>query len=212
VTQGSLKSYEAQVQLARNALRDAVVTAPLSGTLAKRHVQPGEKVNFDSPLFTIVDLDRMELLAMVPANDIPEIRVAMPADPTIDGFVARTSGLGGAHQPDHGSGHARSWCSCRFPIPTPRCAAARSTGASTCRRCAVRPAGGGDSSAGKATCGSSKRRLVRRAVTLGRRDEASTRRAEERAARGAGARRALRQPQGGPAVLRAAPPKAAGAG
>ena len=49
--------------------------APLSGTLAKRHVQPGEKVNFDSPLFTIVDLGRMELQAMVPANDIPEIRI-----------------------------------------------------------------------------------------------------------------------------------------
>jgi multidrug efflux pump subunit AcrA (membrane-fusion protein) len=65
VTQGTLKSFEAQVQLARNALRDAVVTAPLSGTLAKRHVQPGEKVNFDSPLFTIVDLGKMELQAMV---------------------------------------------------------------------------------------------------------------------------------------------------
>jgi len=90
VTQGSLKSYEAQVQLARNALRDAVVTSPLTGTLAKRHVQPGEKVNFDSPLFTIVDLGRMELQAMVPANDIPEIRIAMPVELSIDGFGART--------------------------------------------------------------------------------------------------------------------------
>jgi membrane fusion protein, multidrug efflux system len=89
VTQGTLKSYEAQVQLARNALRDAVVTSPLSGTLAKRHVQPGEKVNFDSPLFTIVDLGKMELQAMVPANDIPEIAVAMPVELTIDGFGDR---------------------------------------------------------------------------------------------------------------------------
>src|SRR5437870_13293700 len=32
VNQGTSKSSEAQVQLARNALRDAVVTAPLSGT------------------------------------------------------------------------------------------------------------------------------------------------------------------------------------
>jgi membrane fusion protein, multidrug efflux system len=90
VTQGTLKSYEAQVQLARNALRDAVVTAPLSGTLAKRHVQPGEKVNFDSPLFTIVDLGKMELQAMVPANDIPEITLAMPVELTIDGFADRS--------------------------------------------------------------------------------------------------------------------------
>ena len=89
VTQGTLKSYEAQVQLARNALRDAVVTAPLSGTLAKRHVQPGEKVNFDSPLFTIVDLAQMELQAMVPANDIPEIKPGMAVELSIDGFGDR---------------------------------------------------------------------------------------------------------------------------
>jgi RND family efflux transporter MFP subunit len=89
VTQGTLKSNEAQAQLARNALRDAVVTAPLSGTVAKRHVQPGEKVGFDAPLVTIVDLAQMELQAMVPANDIPELAVGMKVDLAIDGFGDR---------------------------------------------------------------------------------------------------------------------------
>jgi RND family efflux transporter MFP subunit len=41
VSLGNVKSAEAQVQIARNALRDAVVVAPLAGTVAKRHVQPG---------------------------------------------------------------------------------------------------------------------------------------------------------------------------
>ena len=89
VTQGTLKSIEAQAQLAKNALRDAVVTAPLSGTVAKRHVQPGEKVNFDAPLVTIVDLAEMELQAMVPANDIPELVVGMKVALAIDGFGDR---------------------------------------------------------------------------------------------------------------------------
>jgi membrane fusion protein (multidrug efflux system) len=89
VTQGTLKSNEAQVQLARNALRDAVVTAPLSGTVAKRHVQPGERVSFDAPLVTIVDLSRLELQALVPANDVPELRVGMTVDLVIDGFGER---------------------------------------------------------------------------------------------------------------------------
>ena len=89
VTQGTLKSNEAQAQLARNALRDAVVTAPLSGIVAKRHVQPGEKVSFDAPLITIVDLARMELRAMVPANDIPELAVGMTVELAIDGFGDR---------------------------------------------------------------------------------------------------------------------------
>ena len=89
VIQGALKSNEAQVQLARNALRDAVVTAPLSGMVAKRHVQPGEKVSLDAPLATIVDLARMELQAMVPANDIPELSAGMKVDLAIDGFGER---------------------------------------------------------------------------------------------------------------------------
>jgi RND family efflux transporter MFP subunit len=89
VTQGTLKSNEAQVQLARIALRDASVTAPLSGIVAKRHVQPGEKVPFDTPLVTIVDLTEMELQAMVPANDIPELELGMKVTLAIDGFGER---------------------------------------------------------------------------------------------------------------------------
>ncbi len=89
VSQGSLKSSEAQVQLARNAMRDAIVVTTLSGIVAKRHVQPGEKVNFDSPLFTVVDLARMELQAMVPANDIPALALGMPVELSIDGFGQR---------------------------------------------------------------------------------------------------------------------------
>jgi RND family efflux transporter MFP subunit len=74
------------VQLARNALRDAVAVSPLTGIVAKRHVQPGEKVAFDSPLVTIVDLKSLELQAMVPAVDVPELTMGMKVELTIDGF------------------------------------------------------------------------------------------------------------------------------
>jgi len=89
VTKGSVMSAEAQVRLAQNALKDAVVTAPLSGIVAKRHVQPGEKVAFDTPLVTVVDLREIELQAMVPAVDIPELKPGMTVDLTVDGFGDR---------------------------------------------------------------------------------------------------------------------------
>ena len=89
VASGGLKSAEAQVQLARNALRDAVVTAPLGGIVARRHVQPGEKVAFDSPLVTVVDLKEMELQAVVPAVDVPALAPGMPVALAIDGFGER---------------------------------------------------------------------------------------------------------------------------
>jgi RND family efflux transporter MFP subunit len=89
VAQGGVKSAEAQVQIARNALKDAVALSPLNGIVAKRHVQPGEKVAFDSPLVTVVDLKDMELQAMVPAVDVPELAIGKAVELTIDGFGER---------------------------------------------------------------------------------------------------------------------------
>lgn len=89
VAEGSVKSAEAQVQLAKNALRDAVAVSPLTGLVGKRHVQPGEKVAFDSPLITVVDLKDMELQAAVPAVDVPEVTLGMPVELVIDGFGER---------------------------------------------------------------------------------------------------------------------------
>jgi membrane fusion protein (multidrug efflux system) len=89
VAQGSVKSAEAQVQIARNALRDAVAISPLTGIVAKRHVQPGEKVAFDSPLVTVIDLKDMELQAVVPATDVPELSIGKAVELAIDGFGER---------------------------------------------------------------------------------------------------------------------------
>ena len=89
VSQGTVKSAEAQVQLARNALRDAIATSPLAGVVAKRHVQPGEKVAFDSPLVTVVDLKDLELQAAVPAVDVPELAIGKAVELSIDGFGDR---------------------------------------------------------------------------------------------------------------------------
>ena len=89
VSEGSVKSAEALVQLARNALRDATATSPLTGIVAKRHVQVGEKVAFDSPVITVVDLTDMELQAMVPAVDVPELSIGKTVELTMDGFGER---------------------------------------------------------------------------------------------------------------------------
>jgi len=89
VAKGNLQASEAQLRVAQNALRDSVATAPLSGIVSKRHVQPGEKVAFDSPLVTVVDLRSMELQALVPSADIPELKPGMTVDLTVDGFADR---------------------------------------------------------------------------------------------------------------------------
>jgi RND family efflux transporter MFP subunit len=83
------KSADAQVRLARNALNDAVVRAPIDGIVAKKMANPGERVAVDGALFAIVDLARMEVEAPVPAAEIPGIRVGQAASLRVDGFGNR---------------------------------------------------------------------------------------------------------------------------
>lgn len=89
VARGNVKSAEAQVQVAQNALRDADVVAPLSGIVAGRQVQPGEKVAVEGPLLTIVDLGDLEMQALVPAIDVPQLAHGMPVELSVDGFGGR---------------------------------------------------------------------------------------------------------------------------
>ena len=86
----------AQLAQARKALADTAVTAPMSGIVAERFAQPGEKVSPDNRLLSIVDLSRMEIEAPVPAAEVGAVtigqRVALHLegiDATLDGRVVR---------------------------------------------------------------------------------------------------------------------------
>src|SRR4029077_17026232 len=89
VAKGNVQAAQAQLRVAQNAVRASGAISPLSGVCAKRHVQPGEKVAFDTPLVTVVDLKDMELQALVPSGDIPELKPGMTVDLTVDGFTDR---------------------------------------------------------------------------------------------------------------------------
>ena len=89
VAKGNVKSIEAQVRIAENALRDAEIVAPIAGVVGKRHAQPGEKVAFDAALVTVLDLSDLELQALVPAIDVPGLAVGMTVELAVDGFGER---------------------------------------------------------------------------------------------------------------------------
>lgn len=84
-----LKLAEAQARVAHINLEDAVIRAPFSGTIAKRLVQPGEKVSPDSDIVTLVDLKQLVLEAAVPATEIPSVRVGQKVRFRVSGFGDR---------------------------------------------------------------------------------------------------------------------------
>jgi len=76
----------AQLNQARKALADTRITAPMSGIVADRFAQVGEKLPADARILSIVDLSRMEIEAPVPASEIAAVRIGQPVSLSIEGI------------------------------------------------------------------------------------------------------------------------------
>lgn len=89
LAQAGVKSAASQLDMARRALDDALVRAPIDGIISKRFVQPGEKAAPDMPLFAMVNLTQLILEAQVPASEIPRVRAGQEVVFNVDGFQGR---------------------------------------------------------------------------------------------------------------------------
>ena len=89
VGDANVGAAEAQVSLARKALADAMLTAPMAGVVAERFSEPGEKLPVDARVLSLVDLSRMELEADVPASDIGSVRVGGRVEFLVEGIQGR---------------------------------------------------------------------------------------------------------------------------
>ncbi len=78
IARATVQSARGTLDVAQKALADTVVRAPIPGLISSRSVQPGEKVSADNRLLDLVDLDRMEMEAAVPASEI--MHVALEQD------------------------------------------------------------------------------------------------------------------------------------
>jgi RND family efflux transporter MFP subunit len=85
----AVQAAEAQLAQTQLLLSDAVVRAPISGQVARRFVQPGEKVAFDAPLLHIVDLSKLEVQAQAPVADVARIVPGMEVEVQVEGLSGR---------------------------------------------------------------------------------------------------------------------------
>lgn len=92
VTVANRDAATAQLAQARKALADTAVLAPMTGVVAERFAQVGEKVSPDSRILSIVDLSRMEIEAPVPASEIGSVRIGQPVTLRIEGIDAPQTG------------------------------------------------------------------------------------------------------------------------
>jgi membrane fusion protein, multidrug efflux system len=82
----TLQQARAGVDLARKALSDTVLRAPIDGVIAARNAQPGERVAVEARIVDIVDLSRLELEAAVPAEQVVQLAPGARASLRVDGL------------------------------------------------------------------------------------------------------------------------------
>ncbi len=85
---GAKASYLAAVaalDVARKSVDDTTLKAPLSGLIAQRLAQPGERVAPDARIVEIVDLSQLEIEAAVPPADAAAVRMGQSASLTMEG-------------------------------------------------------------------------------------------------------------------------------
>jgi len=88
--QATVQALTAQVEMARKALNDAVVKAPIDGVVSERTVNPGETLAVNGKMFVVVDLSRVEVTATVPADEVARLQPGQSVLLRVEGFGERT--------------------------------------------------------------------------------------------------------------------------
>lgn len=86
IAQANVNAARGGLDVSRKALGDTVIRAPISGIVASRSVQPGEKVSADNKLLEVVDLARMEMEVAVPTSDIIAIAPGQEVTVRVEGL------------------------------------------------------------------------------------------------------------------------------
>lgn len=76
----------AALDVTRKALEDTTIRSPISGQIAQRLAQPGERVALDGRVVEVVNLAQLELEVALPAADASLVRPGMTAQMKIEGL------------------------------------------------------------------------------------------------------------------------------
>lgn len=79
-----------QVDINRAEVRKAVIRCPISGTVIEMDAQQGETLvagYTTAPIVTVLDMNRLQVNALVDETDIGKVKVGQPATVTVDAFA-----------------------------------------------------------------------------------------------------------------------------
>lgn len=77
----------AALAVAQKRLVDSEVKAPVAGEIQKKYVNPGAYVEPPTPVFSLVDNNRLELESPVPTADLAPIRAGQPVSFSVNSYA-----------------------------------------------------------------------------------------------------------------------------
>ncbi|HEV8691609.1 MAG TPA: efflux RND transporter periplasmic adaptor subunit [Ideonella sp.] len=168
---------QAQAETVRINLREAGLLAPISGIVAKRHVVPGEKVSNEQQIVTIVDLTRLEVAGSVGTHEVGMLSPGMPVTVQVEGVVQPVKGnlarIAPAAEPGTRSiGVAIAIANPKEMLRAGQYASAQVVMPEGAPRMTLPVAAVGTASGQEYVWMIEQGKLLRRAITTGRRDEA----------------------------------------
>jgi RND family efflux transporter MFP subunit len=86
----SLQDRRASYELAQKKLGDAVVRAPVSGSVSERLVQPGEYIRENTPVATIVQMNPLKLKTAIQEKNAAVIKTGQTVDFVVEAFADKT--------------------------------------------------------------------------------------------------------------------------
>lgn len=87
-----LDATVAALATARAGMREGALVAPIGGIVARRHVLQGEAVSAEQPVLTLVDLARLELAGMVATHEVSRLAAGMPVTVKVEGHDEPVAG------------------------------------------------------------------------------------------------------------------------
>jgi RND family efflux transporter MFP subunit len=170
----------AQLNTGRVGLRDAALVAPISGLVSKRHALPGEKLSVEQPVLTIVDLGMLELAGSVGTHEVARLTPGITVEVRVEGVAQLVGGtlarIAPAAEPGTRSiGVAIALANPKEQFRAGQYALARVVLPDVAARLTVPDTAVGNASGQDHVWVIADGVLARRAVTLGRRDDANGR-------------------------------------
>ncbi|RNC68474.1 MAG: efflux RND transporter periplasmic adaptor subunit [Desulfuromonadales bacterium] len=90
LAKASFNQAVAHLDVAKKALSDATLCAPMDGYVAKRSIEPGDTAAVGRPVFEIVQMDPVEVNVGVPETDVHLVRIGQKADISVPALPGKT--------------------------------------------------------------------------------------------------------------------------